>query len=100
MVAGEDPKLQEKSIKFMTKHEEHPFYGQEIYRRRQEILIKNILAKYKDKEPSEELKKVVWNELQMEKAKGNITIPFKIATRRDPYRNFPDQIEIILDTKV
>ena len=100
MVAGEDPKLQEKSTSFMTKHEEHPFYGQEIYRHRQEILIKKILEKYMDKEPSEELKKAVWNELQMEKAKGNITIPFKLATRRDPYRKFADQIEVILDTKV
>lgn len=84
----------------MTKHEEHPFYGYEIYRQQQENLIKKLLEKHKDKEPSEELKKAVWDELQLEKAKGNITIPFKIATRRDPYRKFPDQIEIILDTKV
>jgi hypothetical protein len=84
----------------MSNHEEHPFYGYEIYRHEQEILIQKIVAKYKGQEPSEALKKAVWDELQLEKAKGNITIPFKIATRRDPYRKFPDQIEIILDTKV
>lgn len=84
----------------MTKQEEHPFYGYEIYRHQQEIFIKKLMDKYKGKEASEELKKAVWDELQLEKAKGNITIPFKIATRRDPYRKFPDVIEIILDTKV
>lgn len=84
----------------MTKQEEHPFYGYEIYRSQQENLIKKLLEKHRGKEASEGLKKAVWDELQMEKAKGNITIPFKMATRRDPYRKFPDIIEIILDTKV
>ncbi len=84
----------------MTKHEEHPFYGQEIYRHRQEILIQNLLKKYRGKEPSEELKKAVWDELQMEKYKGHITIPFKVVMRRDSLKKYPDYIEIILDTKV
>ena len=94
-----DPNKQEKSKK-MAKHEEPPFYGEEISRYQQELFIKKILKKYEGKEASEALKKAVWDELQREKAKGNVTIPFKIATRRDPYRRFPDQIEIILDTKV
>jgi hypothetical protein len=84
----------------MSTEKEHPFYGYEIYREREEAYIKKILKKYEGKPASDELKKMVWDELQREKAKGNITIPFKIATRRDPYRKFPDKIEIILDTKV
>lgn len=84
----------------MTKSEEHLFYGEQIYRHRQEKFIKELLKKFEGKEASDELKKAVWDALQAEKAKGNITIPFKIAVRRDPYRKFPDKIEVILDTKV
>ena len=81
-------------------HEEHPFYGYEIYRGDQEALIKRLLKKYESEPFSEELKKKVWDELQREKYLGNVTIPFKIAVRKDPYHRFPDKIEVILDSKV
>ena len=84
-----------------TSHDEHPpFYGYDIIRRKEQEYIKNLLKKYQKEQVTEELKKKVWDELQMEKHLGNITIPFKMATRRDPYGKFPDYIEIILDTKV
>lgn len=82
-------------------HDEHPpFYGHDIYRKREEEYIKNILKKYQKEPITEELKKKVWDELQREKYLGKIKIPFKMAVRRDPYGKFPDCIEIILDTKV
>lgn len=79
---------------------EHPFYGVEIIRRDQQQYIQDLLKKYKGEPATEELKKKIWDELQREKYLGNITIPFKIASRRDPYGKFPDVIEVILDTKV
>jgi|GEM_PF-823960 len=79
---------------------EHPFYGVEIVRRDQQEYIQNLLKKYKKEPITEELKKKIWDELQMEKHLGRIVIPFKMTFRRDPYGKFPDQIEIILDTKV
>ncbi len=84
----------------MTHAHAHPFYGQAIIRRKEEEYIKKLLQKYQAEPVSEELKKRVWDELQMEKHLGRVTIPFKMAVRRDPYGNFPDIIEIILDTKV
>lgn len=91
----------------MDKHQEeaaalheHPFYGSEIIRSKQQEYIKKLLEKYRKELVSEELKKKIWDELQMEKHHGRITIPFKLAVRRDPYGKFPDIIEVILDTKV
>lgn len=83
----------------MESHE-HFFYDHPILRYREQQYIQQLLKKYQQEPVSEELKKKVWNELQMEKYAGRITIPFKIATRRDPYGKFPDCIEVILDTKV
>jgi hypothetical protein len=79
---------------------EHPFYGYEIIRREQEAYIKKLLQKYKKDPVTEELKKKIWDELQMEKHHGRVTIPFKIITRQDSYGKFPPYIEVILDTKV
>lgn len=79
---------------------EHPFYGVEIVRRKEHEYIQTLLRKYRKEPITEELKKKIWDELQMEKHHGRITIPFKMTYRRDPYGKFPDQIEIILDTKV
>jgi hypothetical protein len=84
----------------MNEETEHPFYGEEIYRNQQDAYIKELLRKYKNEPVSEELKKKIWDELQMEKHLGRITIPFKIVTRRDSQGLFPEFIEIILDTKV
>lgn len=84
----------------MAKNEEHPFYGMDILRDREQQYIKNLLRKY-DKEPvNDELKKKIWDELQMEKHYGRVTIPFKIALRHDSTGKFPDYVEVILDTKV
>lgn len=79
---------------------EHPFYDIDIIRREQQEYINHLLKKYKDEPPNDELKKKIWDELQMEKYRGRITIPFKITARRDPYGKFPDVVEVILDTKV
>ena len=79
---------------------EHPFYGVDIIRRNEEKYIKNLLKKYDKIPPTEELKAIIWDEMQMEKHKGNITIPFKIVMRKDASKKFPDYIEVILDTKV
>lgn len=84
----------------MTHEKEHPFYGYDIIRREQQEYINKLLEKYRHEPISEDLKKKVWDELQMQKYLGKVTIPFKMAVRRDPYGRFPDVIEIILDTKV
>lgn len=81
-------------------HEELPFYGVEVIRREQKELIKQLLEKYRHEPVSEELKGKIWDELQMEKYHGRITIPFKVVMRRDASRQYPDVIEVILDSKV
>ena len=78
----------------------HHFYDQAIIRRQQQEYIKALLQKYQNEPVSDALKKKVWDELQMEKYRGKVSIPFKIGVRRDPYGKFPDCIEVILDTKV
>jgi len=84
----------------MTDEEEHPFYGVDILRTPEQLYILDLLRKYKESPVTEELKKKIWDELQMEKYHGRIKIPFKVVMRRDPYHKFPDYIEVILDTKV
>lgn len=86
----------------MTQHteDEHPFYGIEIFRRKEQDYIKKLLKKYRNEAVTDELKAKIWDELQMEKYHGRITIPFKVVMRRDSSKKFPDYIEIILDTKV
>lgn len=86
----------------MTQHseDEHPFYGINVIRNKEQEFIKNLLKKYQNEAVTEELKAKIWDELQMEKYKGNITIPFKIVMRRDSLRKYPDYVEVILDTKV
>jgi len=86
----------------MSQHseDEHPFYGIEIIRRQEHEYIQKILGKYKNEAVSEDLKAKIWDELQMEKYKGNITIPFKVLIHRDMAKKFPDYVEVILDTKV
>ncbi|MGK5595439.1 MAG: hypothetical protein ACSNEK_08795 [Parachlamydiaceae bacterium] len=77
-----------------------PFYGVHIYRHKEQEYIQKLLGKYKHETVTEELKKKIWDELQKEKADGRIKIPFKVVLKRDPYKKFPDYIEVILDTKV
>lgn len=79
---------------------DHPFYGQEIIRNNQQAYINSLLKKYKNEPVNEELKRKIWDELQMEKFEGRLTIPFKVTLRRDVYGLYPDYIEVILDTKV
>ena len=79
---------------------EHPFYGKEIVRADQQAYISQILNKYKNHPVNEDLKKLIWDELQMEKYKGHITIPFKVILKRDATGTYPSYIEIVLDTKV
>lgn len=84
----------------MSEQENHPFYGEEILRSRQQAYIQTLLRKYKDVPANEELKKQIWEELQREKHLGRVSIPFKVVLRKDPCRVHPDYIEVILDTKV
>ena len=80
--------------------EDHPFYGIDVIARREQTYIQHLLAKYRQEPVTEELKGKIWDELQMEKHKGNITIPFKVVIRRDAYKKYPEYIEVILDTKL
>jgi len=80
--------------------EEHPFYGYDVLRHREQKYINDILAKYKDEPVTDDLKKKIWDELQQAKFEGRVTIPFKVVTRRDTYGKYPEFIEVILDTKV
>jgi hypothetical protein len=84
----------------MENETDHPFYGYHIIRRKEQEYIKNLLSKYQQEPVSDDLKKRIWDELQREKHLGRITIPFKLDIRHDPHGNFPDAIEITLDTKV
>lgn len=84
----------------MEHEEEHPFYGADIIRREEKEIIQEILKKYKGQEVNDDLKKRIWDELQLAKHHGIITIPFKIAVRKDPLGKYPNYIEVILDSKV
>ena len=83
----------------MPEHEVH-FYGKPVLRHREQDYIQNILKKYRFDPVDDDLKKKIWDELQMEKHLGNITIPFKVVLRLDPSKKFPDYVEVILDTKL
>lgn len=84
----------------MKSHEKHPFYGHDVIRRNEQAYIEDLLKKYKNEPVNEELKQKIWDELQMEKHLGRVTIPFKIVMRRDAAGRFPEFVEVILDTKV
>lgn len=86
----------------MTQHteDEHPFYGIDVIRRQEQDYITNLLKKYQNEAATDELKAKIWNELQLEKHHGRITIPFKVVMRRDTLKKYPDYVEVILDTKV
>lgn len=79
---------------------EHPFYDTDVLRNREQEYIKSLLKKYRGIAVNEELKKKIWDELQLEKYHGRIKIPFKVVMRHDSTHKFPDYIEVILDTKV
>lgn len=79
---------------------DHPFYGKTILRDQEQEYISQLLSKYKGHPVNDELKQKVWDELMQEKYLGRITIPFKLALRKDPEGKFPEYLEVILDTKV
>jgi hypothetical protein len=81
-------------------NEEHPFYGKPVLRHREEDVVRSILAKYKNDPVDESLKERIWNDLQMAKYAGEITIPFKVVLRRDVFAEYPEYVEVILDTKL
>jgi hypothetical protein len=81
-------------------HISHPFYGQDIYADREQAYIQSLLAKYKNEIVNEDLKKKIYDELQMERYHGRLKIPFKVVLRKDIYGKFPDYVEVILDTKL
>jgi hypothetical protein len=94
------PKKQEEASFMSEGYEEHPFYGFDILRKRQEDLIRTLLSKFKGRNADEALQKDIWDELQTAKKDGKVTIPFKVVLRRDAYRRYPTYVEVILDTKV
>lgn len=79
---------------------ERPFYDVEVIREREAEYIRDKLKKYRNDPVTEGLKEKIWEELQMEKHLGKITIPFKVVMRSGPSKKFPDYIEVILDSKV
>lgn len=85
---------------FSKKKKNHPFYGEAILAGREQAYVQGLLAKYKTEPATEELKKKIFDELQMERYHGRLKIPFKIALRKDAYGKFPDYVEVILDTKL
>lgn len=76
------------------------FYDEPIFRDQEQAFVKNLLKKYSKEKASEELRQKIYEELSLEKAKGTLKMPFKVVLRKDPNHLYPDQIEIILDTKV
>jgi len=78
----------------------HPFYGFNIISRNEKDKVEEILKVFKDEPVTEELKKKIWDKLQMARHEGVISIPFKVVMRRDSTHKFPEHIEVILDTKV
>ena len=84
----------------MDKQNRHAFYGYEIISREEKEKVEEILKPYQGLAATEELKKKIWDDLQKAKYEGRITIPFKVVSRKDIYKKYPDCIEIILDTKV
>ena len=82
----------------MTKF--HHFYGKAIAREKEAEYIRSLLKKYDNAKVCQELQKAIYDELQKEKAKGNISIPFKVVMKCDSTKKYRDIIEIILDTKV
>ena len=84
----------------MDQEKEHPFYGTEILRNKEQAHINALLSKYKNEPATEELKAKIYDELQMEKHFGRIKIPFKVYLKNDPTGKFPNYVEVVLDTKV
>ncbi|MEC7839027.1 MAG: hypothetical protein VX777_03190 [Chlamydiota bacterium] len=84
----------------MSETKYHPFYGKDIISRNEHEKVEEILREFKGEPVTEELKKRIWDKLQMAKHQGIITIPFKVVMRRDRYKKYPDRVEVILDTKV
>lgn len=79
---------------------EHPFYGEEISRDEQQEKIEEILKKHKNEPADEELKKKIYDELMTEKHKGTVKIPFRVVLRQDRLGQYPDYVEVVLDSKV
>lgn len=76
------------------------FYGKEIDPGLEHEVIEKILSKYRHMPVSEDLKKMIYNELLSAKEQGIIAIPFKVVMRKDISGKHHSYIEVILDTKV
>lgn len=76
------------------------FYGKEIDSDTEQQKIEKILSKYRHMPVSEELKKLIYDELSAAKQRGDILIPFKVVMRKDLSGKHRDCIEVILETKV
>ncbi len=76
------------------------FYGKEIDRNHEQLLIEKMLSKYRFEPVSEELKKIIHKELAAAKERGEITIPFKVVMHSSNSPTHQAYIEVILDSKV
>lgn len=81
-------------------HAHKYFYDEPIFRSRQQAFVNDLLKKYKNEPATEELRQKIYDDLSAEKAKGTLKMPFKVILKQDALHRFPDQIEILLDTKV
>jgi hypothetical protein len=84
----------------MSEEHHHFFYDKNIVRRSEAAIVEEILSKYRCETADEVLKEKIWNELQMAKYEGKVSIPFQVVLRRQISGGAPDYIEVILDTKV
>ena len=76
------------------------FFGKKIDPPSEKKLIESVLAKYRAKEATDELRKMIYTELMHMKAAGKISIPFQVVLRKDIFAKHRPFIEIVLDTKV
>lgn len=81
-------------------HHNKPFYDVEILRNQEADYINTLLKKYRKEPATEELKKMIWDDLQQEKAAGRLKIPFKVTLKKDPTNTFAPTVEVLLDSKL
>lgn len=81
-------------------HDHPPFYGKVIIPRQEQAYLQSLLRPFKGRKADESLQKEIFDALQKAKHEGILTIPFKVALRKDPFNKYPATVEVILDTKV
>lgn len=83
----------------MSEHEK-PYYGKWIIPDDEQGRIQKLMEPYQNRPVTEELRKEVYEVLSTAKARGEISIPFRIVLQKDAYGRQPDCLKVILDTKL